>query len=222
MKPGMSLLCESFLSIFLSILGLNQIDESTCIVCKYNLKFEKPFDLSACKIIFLRSPGFSTFHDFNPNAAANPIDAIHSAIDLGNPVNPIDIVKKAPPAKIKAIIHDVFVAPIGVGIGAHPSFNDPKNFGRERMYLTSSEVKKLIYDQYDILQNISIQHGQNVTHMKPHGALNNMACEDFDLATTISKSINNIDKNIRVFRLFFLALSPTKPAILNSIYLSHY
>ena len=42
----------------------------------------------------------------------NPIDAIHSAIDLGNPVNPIDIVKKAPPAKIKAIMHDVFVAPI--------------------------------------------------------------------------------------------------------------
>ena len=41
-------------------------------------------------------------------------------------------------------------------------------------------------------------------------------------ANSIWETRNNIDKNIRVFRLFFLALSPTKPAILNSIYLSHY
>jgi UPF0271 protein len=47
----------------------------------------------------------------------------------------------------------------GVSIGAHPSFNDPENFGRERMSLNSSEIKKLIHDQYDILQNISAQHG---------------------------------------------------------------
>ena len=84
----------------------------------------------------------------------------------------------------------------GVSIGAHPSFNDPKNFGRERMYLTSSEVKKLIYDQYDILQKISIQHGQNVTHIKPHGALNNMACEDIELATTLANAINEISKDL--------------------------
>ena len=84
----------------------------------------------------------------------------------------------------------------GVSIGAHPSFNDPENFGRERMNLTSSEIKKLIYDQYDILQKISIQHGQNVTHMKPHGALNNMACEDIELATTLAIAINEISKDL--------------------------
>ena len=84
----------------------------------------------------------------------------------------------------------------GVSIGAHPSFNDPENFGRERMNLSSSEIKKLIYDQYDILQKISIQHGQNVTHIKPHGALNNMACEDIELATTLAKAINEISKDL--------------------------
>ena len=84
----------------------------------------------------------------------------------------------------------------GVSIGAHPSFNDPKNFGRERIYLTSYEVKKLIYDQYDILQKISIQHGQNVTHIKPHGALNNMACEDIELSTTLANAINEISKDL--------------------------
>ena len=84
----------------------------------------------------------------------------------------------------------------GVSIGAHPSFNDPENFGRKKINLSSSEITKLITKQYEILQKIAQKHGKNVTHIKPHGALNNMACEDFDLANTISKSINNIDKNI--------------------------
>ena len=84
----------------------------------------------------------------------------------------------------------------GVSLGAHPSFNDPENFGRERMNLPSSEIKKLIFDQYDILQKISVQHGRNVTHIKPHGALNNMACEDIDLATTLAQAINEISKDL--------------------------
>ena len=84
----------------------------------------------------------------------------------------------------------------GVSIGAHPSFKDRENFGRKKINLNSLEITKLITDQYEILQKIAQEHGENVTHIKPHGALNNMACEDFDLANTISKSINNIDKNI--------------------------
>ena len=84
----------------------------------------------------------------------------------------------------------------GVSIGAHPSFNDPENFGRKRMNLSNSEIKKLIFDQYAILQEISSKYGENVTHIKPHGALNNMACEDIDLATTLAKSINEISKDL--------------------------
>ena len=84
----------------------------------------------------------------------------------------------------------------GVSIGAHPSFNDPENFGRERMNLSSSELEKLIIDQYEILQTISSNHGENVTHIKPHGALNNMACEDIELATILAKTIKDINKDI--------------------------
>ena len=84
----------------------------------------------------------------------------------------------------------------GVSIGAHPSFNDPENFGRERMNLTSSEITKLIINQYEILQKIALKHGENVTHMKPHGALNNMACEDIELATTLAKTIKSISKDL--------------------------
>ena len=84
----------------------------------------------------------------------------------------------------------------GVSIGAHPSFKDLENFGRKRIYLSSSEIKKLMINQYEILQKIAQDHGENVTHMKPHGALNNMACEDIELATILAKAINDIDKNL--------------------------
>jgi 5-oxoprolinase (ATP-hydrolysing) subunit A len=84
----------------------------------------------------------------------------------------------------------------GVSIGAHPSFNDPDNFGRKRLNLNSSEIRKLIIDQYEILQNIAEKNNETVTHIKPHGALNNMACEDLDLATTLAKTIQEIDKDI--------------------------
>ena len=84
----------------------------------------------------------------------------------------------------------------GVSIGAHPSFNDPENFGRKRMELSSIEIKKLIFDQYEILQKIANKHGETVTHIKPHGALNNMACEDINLATTLASAINEISKDL--------------------------
>tara|TARA_B100000965_G_scaffold123233_1_gene101960 strand:+ start:381 stop:1154 length:774 start_codon:yes stop_codon:yes gene_type:complete len=83
-----------------------------------------------------------------------------------------------------------------VSIGAHPSFNDLENFGRKRMNMSSTEIKKLIIDQYEILQRIAFNHNENVTHIKPHGALNNMACEDLELATTIAKTVNEIDRDM--------------------------
>ena len=84
----------------------------------------------------------------------------------------------------------------GVSIGAHPSFNDPQNFGRKRINLSSNQIRKLIIDQYEILQKIAGDHGETVTHIKPHGALNNMACEDIELATTLAKAINEISKDL--------------------------
>ena len=84
----------------------------------------------------------------------------------------------------------------GVSIGAHPSFNDPENFGRSRINLSEEEIKKLIIDQYEILQKIASEHDENVTHIKPHGALNNMACEDINLANILAKTIYSINKDL--------------------------
>ena len=84
----------------------------------------------------------------------------------------------------------------GVSIGAHPSFNDPENFGRKRINLNSLDIGKLIIDQYEILQDFAQDQNEKVTHIKPHGALNNMACEDLELATTLANTIYGIDKDI--------------------------
>jgi UPF0271 protein len=84
----------------------------------------------------------------------------------------------------------------GVSIGAHPSFNDPENFGRTRINLSSMEIRKLIIDQYEILQNIASKYNEKVSHIKPHGALNNMACEDIELANILAKTINEINRDL--------------------------
>ena len=84
----------------------------------------------------------------------------------------------------------------GVSIGAHPSFNDPENFGRKRLDLPPNEIKKLIIEQINILSDVANNKGIKVTHVKPHGALNNMACEDYDLAKVISESIIETNKDL--------------------------
>ena len=83
-----------------------------------------------------------------------------------------------------------------VSIGAHPSFNDPENFGRKRLNLPSSEITKLIIDQINILSDVANGTGMKVTHVKPHGALNNMACKNYDLAKVISESIIQVNKEL--------------------------
>ena len=83
-----------------------------------------------------------------------------------------------------------------VSLGAHPSFKDRENFGRKRLNLTSKEIKRLIIDQINILSQIASEKEMKVTHVKPHGALNNMACEDYELAKVISESIIEANKEL--------------------------
>ena len=62
--------------------------------------------------------------------------------------------------------------------------------------MPTSEIRKLIVDQIDILSNIADEKKMKVTHVKPHGALNNMACENYDLAKVISESIIEVNKEL--------------------------
>ena len=73
----------------------------------------------------------------------------------------------------------------GVSIGAHPSFNDPENFGRERMNLSSTELEKLITDQYEILQTILAKVIKSINpeliYLVPTGSKMEQAAKKLDM-----------------------------------------
>ena len=83
-----------------------------------------------------------------------------------------------------------------VSIGAHPGFKDKKNFGRKRIYLEKKELQKIILAQLITIDKIAKKNKWPITHVKPHGALNNMACEDFDIANTIGETIKKFRKDL--------------------------
>lgn len=83
-----------------------------------------------------------------------------------------------------------------VGIGAHPSFPDRENFGRTEMNLTFEEIKKCVYDQVHSLATIAKSHGASLTHVKPHGALYNMAAKHAKIAHAIAAGVANFDNSL--------------------------
>jgi len=83
-----------------------------------------------------------------------------------------------------------------VSVGAHPSFRDKENFGRKRLNLSLKEVANLITEQINIISDIANSKEMKVTHVKPHGALNNMACENYELAKIIAKTVKKANKDL--------------------------
>ena len=77
----------------------------------------------------------------------------------------------------------------GVSIGAHPSFPDLQGFGRRRIDMAPAEVEAMVVYQIGALQAIAMAEQHRVTHVKPHGALNNLACENLDLARCIARAV---------------------------------
>ncbi len=80
-----------------------------------------------------------------------------------------------------------------VSVGAHPSYPDLRNFGRRALYLTPTELENQLAAQIGALIGIAALEGVRVSHVKPHGALNNQACVDRALADTICRSVRAID-----------------------------
>lgn len=80
----------------------------------------------------------------------------------------------------------------GVAIGAHPGFPDLQGFGRRNMACTPSEVKSYIQYQLGALQAFCTAQGQCLQHVKPHGALYNMAAKDKALALAIAEAVKAV------------------------------
>jgi len=81
----------------------------------------------------------------------------------------------------------------GVGIGAHPAFPDLQGFGRREMSVGDEELAALVQYQIGALSAFCRRHDTPLAHVKPHGALNNLACEDRRLADVIASAVHAVD-----------------------------
>lgn len=81
----------------------------------------------------------------------------------------------------------------GVSIGAHPSYPDLQGFGRRAMQMSAKDLEATILYQVGALQAMAAAEGGRVTHVKPHGALNNVACADPAVAATVVRAVQSLD-----------------------------
>ncbi|MBN8836995.1 MAG: LamB/YcsF family protein [Sphingobacteriia bacterium] len=88
-----------------------------------------------------------------------------------------------------------------VAIGAHPGFNDKANFGRTEIQLTAKEFYELISIQIIQLHKICVDAKTILHHVKPHGALYNMAAKDKQMAATIAQAVKDVNEELIVYGL---------------------
>lgn len=93
----------------------------------------------------------------------------------------------------------------GISVGAHPGFPDLMGFGRRKMDITPHEAKVMLQYQIGALDAFCKAHNIKMSHVKPHGALYNMAGKDIELSLAICEGIKSVNPN-----LILLGLSGSK------------
>ncbi len=88
-----------------------------------------------------------------------------------------------------------------VKAGAHPGFPDLEGFGRRNMSLTPEEVKACVLYQTGALKAFCDGAGIKLCHVKPHGALYNMAAKDYRLAKAICQAVQVVDDGLVLLAL---------------------
>ena len=95
----------------------------------------------------------------------------------------------------------------GVAVGAHPGFADRENFGRREVALSAEEIFSLVLDQVEEFQALAHSLGVRLQHVKPHGALYNMAARDEEMADAIVRAICRLNSGLILFAPGASALS---------------
>jgi 5-oxoprolinase (ATP-hydrolysing) subunit A len=88
-----------------------------------------------------------------------------------------------------------------VRIGAHPSFRDKENFGRKEMHLGHDKLYAIVLEQLIKLDLIAKEKGATLHHVKPHGALYNMAARDLETAGTIALAVKDFNEELVLYGL---------------------
>jgi 5-oxoprolinase (ATP-hydrolysing) subunit A len=89
----------------------------------------------------------------------------------------------------------------GVRIGAHPSYPDRANFGRVEMELAGGEIERAVREQIERLEKVVQGLGAGIAHVKPHGALYNVAARDERVARAIGRAVAGWNPAVTLFGL---------------------
>jgi len=89
----------------------------------------------------------------------------------------------------------------GVAVGAHPGFPDLVGFGRREMHVTPAEAEDFVLYQIAAVAGLAAAEGVRLQHVKPHGALFNMAARNATLAAAIAKAVASFDPSLILFGL---------------------
>lgn len=92
-----------------------------------------------------------------------------------------------------------FAKAYSIKIGAHPSYPDKENFGRVVMDISDSDLRKSIISQVKTLKNLAEKNDLQLHHIKPHGALYNLAAKDENIANIIVDSVLAIDDHLSLY-----------------------
>ncbi len=82
---------------------------------------------------------------------------------------------------------------LGVGLGAHPGFNDLWGFGRRTIAMDARDLEYLVAYQIGAMQALAAYSGAPLRHVKPHGALYNMAAKDEAYASAIARAVKTVE-----------------------------
>jgi UPF0271 protein len=88
-----------------------------------------------------------------------------------------------------------------VSIGAHPGFPDLIGFGRREMKISPDEIFNLVVYQVGALQGVAKVHQAKVQHVKPHGALYNVAAKNKEVARAIARAVYSVNPELILFGL---------------------
>jgi UPF0271 protein len=90
-------------------------------------------------------------------------------------------------------------AELGVAVGAHPSFPDRAGFGRRAMSIPAQELEDLVLYQIAAVAGVARAEGVGLAHVKPHGALYNMAAREGEIAETIARAVLAFDPELVLY-----------------------
>jgi UPF0271 protein len=89
----------------------------------------------------------------------------------------------------------------GVAVGAHPGFPDLVGFGRRELNVTPAEAEDMVLYQVAAVAGVAAAEGVKLQHVKPHGALFNMAVKNVELADAIARGVAAFDRGLILFGL---------------------